>query len=110
VNIYPAEIEAALITHPLVADVAVFGLPDHEMGEYVHAVIQPIDPDVGTPELADELRRHARGSLAGYKVPRVITFRSELPRMPTGKLATAALCAEYLAPRTEQPAVPTPRS
>ncbi|MBL7492611.1 acyl-CoA synthetase [Frankia sp. AgB1.9] len=109
VNIYPAEIEAALITHPLVADVAVFGLPDHEMGEYVHAVIQPVDADTGTPELADELRRHARASLAGYKVPRVITFRPELPRMPTGKLATAALRAEYLAPRTDQPAVPTPR-
>ncbi|KPM54137.1 acyl-CoA synthetase [Frankia sp. R43] len=96
VNIYPAEIEAALVMHPQVADVAVFGLPDPEMGEYVHAVVAPADGVEGTDELAEELRTYLRGSLAGYKVPRVVTFRAELPRMPTGKLAKGQLRAEYL--------------
>ncbi|MCK9926305.1 acyl-CoA synthetase [Frankia sp. Mgl5] len=96
VNIYPAEIEAALVMHPLVADVAVFGLPDPEMGEYVHAVVQPADGVDGSPELAEDLRSHLRGQLAGYKVPRVVVFRAELPRMPTGKLAKGALRSEYL--------------
>jgi acyl-coenzyme A synthetase/AMP-(fatty) acid ligase len=95
VNIYPAEIEARLIMHEAVTDVAVFGLPDAEMGEYVHAVVQ-LAPDVeGSDELAQELRAFAREQLAGYKVPRVVDFRAELPRMPTGKLAKGVLRDEY---------------
>jgi acyl-CoA synthetase (AMP-forming)/AMP-acid ligase II len=97
VNIYPAEIEAALVMHPSVADVAVFGLPDPEMGEYVHAVVAPADGVEGTPELAEELRAYLRHSIAGYKVPRAVAFRDELPRMPTGKLAKGKLREEYLA-------------
>ncbi|WP_007512066.1 acyl-CoA synthetase [Pseudofrankia saprophytica] len=97
VNIYPAEIEAALVMHPLVADVAVFGLPDPEMGEYVHAVVQLADGVEGSPELAEELRTYLRRGIAGYKVPRVVVFREELPRMPTGKLAKGKLREEYLA-------------
>ena len=56
VNIYPAEIESRLVMHPRVADAAVFGLPDPEMGEYVHAVVQPAAGVEGSPELAEELR------------------------------------------------------
>jgi acyl-CoA synthetase (AMP-forming)/AMP-acid ligase II len=96
VNIYPAEVEGCLVMHPKVADVAVFGLPDPEMGEYVHAVVQPADGVDATPALADELRRFARDTVAHYKVPRVFDFRDELPRMPTGKLAKIRLRHEYL--------------
>jgi acyl-CoA synthetase (AMP-forming)/AMP-acid ligase II len=96
VNIYPAEIESCLIMHPKVLDVAVFGLPDPEMGEYVHAVVAPAAGVDGSAELVEELRGFARRHLAGYKVPRVVDFRAELPRMPTGKLAKGSLRAEYL--------------
>jgi long-chain acyl-CoA synthetase len=95
VNIYPAEIEACLIMHPSVTDIAVFGLPDPEMGEYVHAVVQPADGVEGSPELAEELLRYARDQLARYKVPRVVDFRAELPRLPTGKLYKQGLRDEY---------------
>ena len=96
VNIYPQEIEACFALHPKVADVAVFGLPDPEMGEYVHAVVQPeagLEPSDG---LAEELRAFARAEIAHYKVPRVIDFRAELPRLPTGKLYKKPLRQEYL--------------
>ena len=97
VNIYPQEIEACFALHPKVADVAVFGLPDEEMGEYVHAVVQPeagIDP---SDDLAEELRSFARQQLAGFKVPRVVDFRADFPRLPTGKLYKKPLREEYLA-------------
>ena len=99
VNIYPQEIEGCFALHPKVADVAVFGLPDDEMGEYVHAAIQleaGIEP---TDSLAEELRTYARQHLAGYKVPRVVDFREEFPRLPTGKLYKKPLREEYLARR-----------
>jgi long-chain acyl-CoA synthetase len=96
VNIYPAEIESTLIMHPKVADVAVFGLPDHEMGEFVQAVVQPAAGVEPSDELAEELRRYAREHLAGFKVPRVVDFRSELPRLPTGKLYKRFLRDQYL--------------
>jgi len=95
VNIYPAEIESCLIMHPSVSDIAVFGLADPEMGEYVHAVVQPADGVEGSPELAEELLGYAREHLARYKVPRVINFRAELPRLPTGKLYKQGLRDEY---------------
>ena len=68
VNIYPAEIESCLIMHPRVTDVAVFGLPDPDMGEYAHAVVQPAEGVEGTPELAEDLlqlRQGASGPLQG---------------------------------------------
>ncbi|MDT3440752.1 acyl-CoA synthetase [Pseudofrankia sp. BMG5.37] len=96
VNIYPAEVEACLVMHPKVADVAVFGLPDAEMGEFVQAVVAPAPGVEANEELADELHRYARDNLAHYKVPRVFSFRDELPRMATGKLAKGQLRDEYL--------------
>ncbi|MDH6280939.1 acyl-CoA synthetase [Prescottella agglutinans] len=86
VNIYPAEIESCLSAHPDVADVAVFGLPDPEMGEFVHAVVE-LDPGVATDgSTTDALREHVRAHLAGYKVPRTIEFCDRLPRLDTGKV------------------------
>ena len=97
VNIYPQEIEACFALHPKVADVAVFGLPDEEMGEYVQAVVQLEDGVEGTDDLAEELRTYAREQLAGFKVPRVVDFRADFPRLPTGKLYKKPLREEYLA-------------
>ncbi|MGH8985132.1 MAG: AMP-binding protein [Acidimicrobiia bacterium] len=86
VNIYPAEIEHVLATHPLVGDVAVIGIPDREWGEQVKAVVELVDGPTPSPELADELVAHCRQHLAGYKCPRSIDFCAELPRTDGGKL------------------------
>jgi long-chain acyl-CoA synthetase len=97
VNIYPQEIENALVTHPKVLDVAVFGIPDPEMGESVMAVVQPAAGVTGNEALADELRDFARKRLGGVKAPRQFDFRAELPREPTGKLMKRLLADEYRA-------------
>ena len=97
VNIYPQEIEDCLVMHDKVADVAVFGLPDDEMGEFVQAVVQPAEGVEASDELAAELAAHVRAAMAHYKAPRVIDFRAELPRLPTGKLYKRLLKDEYLA-------------
>jgi long-chain acyl-CoA synthetase len=81
VNVYPAEVEAVLITHPSVLDVAVIGLPDPELGQKVVAVVQP----AGEPDPA-ELIDHCRTRLAHFKCPKEIRITAELPRLPTGKL------------------------
>lgn len=95
VNIYPAEIEAVLITHPAVADVAVFGIPNDEFGEEVKAAIQLTDGREPTPELEAELKTFARSKLAGYKVPRSWDFHEQFPRTPTGKLQKRVLRDPY---------------
>jgi long-chain acyl-CoA synthetase len=86
VNIYPQEIENLLIGHPLVADAAVVGAPDEEMGEKVVAVIQPLDWADAGDALRDDLMAYARQHLSHVKAPRLIDFMPELPRHPTGKL------------------------
>jgi long-chain acyl-CoA synthetase len=86
VNIYPQEIENLLITHPKVADAAVVGAPDEEMGEKVVAVIQPMAWDDDHEALRAELAAFTRKNLSHVKAPRVIDFMKELPRHPTGKL------------------------
>jgi acyl-CoA synthetase (AMP-forming)/AMP-acid ligase II len=96
VNIYPQEAENVLAGHPAVADVAVFGIPDEEMGEQVKAVVEPVDPAAAGPELAAELMAYVRSRLAGYKCPRSIDFRDRLPRADNGKLYKQVLRAEYL--------------
>jgi long-chain acyl-CoA synthetase len=96
VNIYPREIEDVLITHPMVADVAVFGVPNDEFGEEVKAVVQPIDGVAGDDGLRADLDAFAREQLAGFKVPRSIDFEPELPRLPTGKLYKRLLRDRYL--------------
>jgi long-chain acyl-CoA synthetase len=95
VNIYPQECENLLVTHPKVADAAVFGAPNEEMGEEVKAVVQlapGVDPGQDT---AAELIAFCRANLAHLKCPRSIDFAAELPRLPTGKLMKAALRERY---------------
>jgi fatty-acyl-CoA synthase len=95
VNIYPQEIEDCLIMHPKVADVAVFGVPNPDLGEEVKAVVQPEAGIEPTDQLAQELMAYANDNIARYKVPRSIDFRDELPRLPTGKLYKRILKDEY---------------
>jgi long-chain acyl-CoA synthetase len=86
VNIYPAEIEAVLNDHDAVADVAVFGVPDEDMGESVAAAVE-LTPGFEESEwLRKELVARCREHLAGYKAPRLIEFHDALPRTGTGKL------------------------
>ncbi|KAA9018237.1 acyl-CoA synthetase [Sphingobium limneticum] len=98
VNIYPQEIENCLITHPQVADVAVIGVPDEEMGENILAIVQPAESVDGDAALTEELTRFVRTALGGVKTPRAFVFRADLPREPTGKLMKRRLIDEYRAP------------
>ena len=95
VNIYPQEIEDALVMHPDVADVGVIGVPDAEMGEAVLAVVQPAHQSVDTDVLTADLQALCRERLAGYKCPRQFRFADELPRLPTGKLLKRKLREQY---------------
>jgi acyl-CoA synthetase (AMP-forming)/AMP-acid ligase II len=95
VNIYPQEAENVLVDHPKVFDVAVFGVPNEEMGEEVKAVVQPIDWDSAGPELERELLDYCRAHLAHYKCPRTVDFDPELPRQQTGKLYKRLLRDRY---------------
>jgi long-chain acyl-CoA synthetase len=95
VNIYPQEAENVLAGHPSVIDVAVFGVPDPEMGEAVKAVVQPVHPSSAGPELEAALIDYCRGQLATYKCPRTIDFAAELPRDPNGKLYKRLLRDRY---------------
>ncbi len=95
VNIYPQETENLLITHPKVADAAVFGVPNVDLGEEVKAVVQPM-PGVGADDaLTEELLAFCRDQLARHKVPRSIDYEAELPRLPTGKLYKRLLRDRY---------------
>jgi acyl-CoA synthetase (AMP-forming)/AMP-acid ligase II len=95
VNIYPQEIEDCLVLHDAVADVAVIGVPDAEMGESVKAVVQPAPGVEPSDELAAALVAYCRAHLAGYKIPRSVDFDAELPRLPTGKLYKQIVRARY---------------
>lgn len=86
VNVYPAEIEASLAEHPGVADAAVIGLPDEDLGRRVHAVVEPAAGYEPGPDLATALTAHVRARLAGPKVPRGIDFLDRLPRLESGKV------------------------
>ena len=92
VNIYPAEIEAVLITAPGVKDCAVFGIPDQQYGEAVCAYIQPLeDWELTQSQVLEILGKH----LAKYKLPRVMEFVRELPREDSGKIFKRKLRAPY---------------
>lgn len=95
VNIYPQEIEAVMIGHPQIADVAVFGIPNTDFGEEVKAVVQLIDPTQASEQLQAELIEYCRKNMADYKCPRSVDFELELPRHPTGKLYKKILRDRY---------------
>ena len=95
VNIYPQEMENLLITHPKVADAAVFGVPNLDLGEEVKAVVQPMPGVQPDDALTAELLEFCRAHLSRQKVPRTIDYSAELPRLPTGKLYKRVLRDQY---------------
>jgi long-chain acyl-CoA synthetase len=95
VNIYPQECENLLITHPKVADAAVFGVPNEDLGEEVKAVVQPMPGVERGPAFEAELIGFCREHLAHMKCPRSVDFMDELPRLPTGKLYKRLLKDRY---------------
>ncbi|MFI0863609.1 acyl-CoA synthetase [Streptomyces smyrnaeus] len=95
VNIYPAEIEAALLTHPAVADAAAFGVPHDDWGEEVKAVVEPAPGHRPGPQLAAAILDHCAGRLAGYKCPKTVDFTDAMPRDPNGKLYKRRLREPY---------------
>ena len=102
VNIYPQECENLLITHPKIADAAVFGVPNADLGEEVKAVVQPMPGILPCPDLAEELIAFCSQSLSRQKVPRSIDFEAELPRLPTGKLYKRLLRDRYWGDKTSR--------
>ncbi len=95
VNIYPQETENLLITHPKVADAAVFGVPNADLGEEVKAAVQLMPGNEPDEAMVEELLTFCRVHLARQKVPRSIDFEDELPRLPTGKLYKRKLRDRY---------------
>jgi acyl-CoA synthetase (AMP-forming)/AMP-acid ligase II len=95
VNLYPQETENVLIGHPKVLDVAVFGVPNPDLGEEMKAVVQPVDWSDAGPELQRELSTWCEAHLARYKCPRSIDFERELPRLDNGKLYKRKLRDRY---------------
>jgi fatty-acyl-CoA synthase/long-chain acyl-CoA synthetase len=98
-NVYPAEIEAAIEQHPEIYDVAVFGIPSDQWGEVVHATVVRMP---GSSLEGAEVTAFAREHLAGYKVPRSVDFIDELPRTGSGKVLKRQLRTPYWAGRTAQ--------
>jgi bile acid-coenzyme A ligase len=104
VNVYPAEVEAALSEHPGIDDVVVIGLRDPEWGRRVHAIVQPVDSSGPT---AEEVIAFARDRLASYKVPKTVEFVDHVARTEAMKLNRTALVEEREGPESgEDPATP----
>ena len=95
VNIYPAEIEGVLVQHPAVLDAAVFGIPNDEFGEEVKAAVELAPGQFASETLERELIDYCREHLAGYKVPRSVSFTDEIPRTGSGKILKRVLREPY---------------
>jgi bile acid-coenzyme A ligase len=91
-NVFPAEVEAALVDHPKIADVVVVGLADPEWGRRVHAIIEPVDRD--DPPTFDEVRAYVKGRLLPYKVPKSIEIIDSMPRSEAMKINRGRLVEE----------------
>ena len=92
VNVYPAEIEAVVIAHPKILDCAVFGASDEDLGEKIVAAVTLLD---GAAADEQEIQSYVRERLASYKVPRVVDFHAELPRLESGKVLRRRLRDAY---------------
>ncbi|MBL7500204.1 AMP-binding protein [Frankia sp. CNm7] len=90
-NVFPAEVEAALIDHPGIADVVVIGLRDEEWGRRVHALVEPADH--ANPPTPAEVIAYAKNRLAAYKVPKTVEFLDRIPRSEATKINRGALVA-----------------
>jgi len=101
VNIYPAQIESAILDLPIVADCCVVGIPNEEWGEEVRAIVQLVEAAELTGA-ADAIVAHCREHLSGYQVPRGVDFDADLPRTETGKLARKALRERYWVGRSRR--------
>jgi long-chain acyl-CoA synthetase len=101
VNIYPQEIEDVFLSHPAVADVAVFGIPHDVLGEVTHAIVEPSPGHVPSAQLERELLTFVGSRLAEFKCPRSIDFEP-LPRLPTGKLYKRPLVERYRAAASQR--------
>ncbi|MGW1013739.1 acyl-CoA synthetase [Streptomyces termitum] len=99
-NVYPAEVEAVLLTHPAVAECAVVGVPDPVWGEVGRAVVV-LRP--GTPADGDALLAHLRGRLAAYKIPKSLVLADALPRTASGKILKPAVRATWAAAPGDRP-------
>jgi long-chain acyl-CoA synthetase len=95
VNVYPAEVDAALLMHPAVKDACTVGVPDEEWGEEVIAVVELEEGSAPSEALGAELLAHCRKHLAGYKCPRRIVYSDDLPRLPTGKIQRGRVRDRY---------------
>ncbi|MEI7973817.1 MAG: long-chain-fatty-acid--CoA ligase, partial [Bdellovibrio sp.] len=81
-NVYPNEVEEAIASHPGVLEVAAIGVPDTHSGEVVKAFVVKKDPNL----TAEQVIAHAKENLTGYKVPKLVEFRTELPKTNVGKI------------------------
>jgi bile acid-coenzyme A ligase len=92
VNVFPAEVETALLEHPNVADAVVIGLADDEWGRRVHAIVQPADP--ANPPTLEEIRAYAKGKLNAHKVPKSLEIVDAIPRSEATKVNRGKLVEE----------------
>ena len=97
VNVYPQEAENVLVGHPDIRDVAVFGIPDSDLGEVAHAVVQLRDGVEASLERSNEILAFCQSHLSRIKCPRTLSFVPSLNRAETGKLSKAQLREDYLA-------------
>jgi long-chain acyl-CoA synthetase len=95
VNIYPQEVDAALLGHDAVLDVCTIGVPNDEWGEEVKAVVQLAEGVEGSEALAEQILAHAREHLAAFKCPRSVDFVADLPRLPSGKIQRRLVRAPF---------------
>jgi acyl-CoA synthetase (AMP-forming)/AMP-acid ligase II len=98
-NVYPAEVENALMAHPAIADVAVIGVPDEKWGEVPKAMVVR-KADVAVTE--DEIIAFAKQHLAGFKCPKSVNWVDALPRNPSGKILKKDLRAPFWEGRTRK--------
>lgn len=102
VNIYPQEIDAELLKHPMVVDVCTVGVPSEEWGEEVKSVVQLKPEASASKELAESIMAFARDRLPGFKCPRSVDFADDLPRLPSGKIQRRYVRAPYWEGRDKQ--------